>query len=87
MSARKLSTGMPEVFENENSFVRRKIVIGDVLAAIGTNYLISLIFSPLPCKNYEIALIKLVLPQLTVVNVLIFGVDSFPFLSFKMSLH
>ncbi|PBQ34684.1 hypothetical protein CNR22_23885 [Sphingobacteriaceae bacterium] len=30
MSAQKLSTGMPEVFENENSVVCRKIVIGDV---------------------------------------------------------
>ena len=38
ISAQKLSTGMPEVFENENSFVCRKIVIGNVSAAIGTNY-------------------------------------------------
>ena len=30
MSVLKLSTGMPEVFENESSFVCRKIVIGDV---------------------------------------------------------
>lgn len=28
---------MPEVFENESSFVCRKIVFGDVRAAIGTN--------------------------------------------------
>ena len=39
MSAQKLSTGMPEVFENESYFVSRKIVIGDVHAAIGTNVL------------------------------------------------
>ena len=35
----RLSTGMPEVFENESSFVYPKIVIGDVRAAIGTNVL------------------------------------------------
>jgi|GEM_PF-6909479 len=41
MSTEMLSTGMPEVFENESSFVYRKIVIGDVRAAIGTNKQIS----------------------------------------------
>jgi len=38
-STEMLSTGMSEVFENENSFVYRKIVFGDVRAAIGTNVL------------------------------------------------
>jgi len=37
MSTEMLLTGMPEVFENESSFVRHKIVIGNVRAAIGTN--------------------------------------------------
>ena len=34
-----LSTELPKVFENESSFVYRKIVIGNVRAAIGTNVL------------------------------------------------
>ena len=38
MSAQKLSTGMPEVFENESSFVRRKLSL-EMSAAIGTNVL------------------------------------------------
>ena len=36
VSTEMLSTGMPEVFENENSFVRRKLSL-EMSAAIGTN--------------------------------------------------
>ena len=37
MSTEKLSTGMPEVFETESSFVRRKLSLEMSAAAIGTN--------------------------------------------------